>query len=295
MSPREYGLALFVAFLWGASFIAIKIGVTDMPPLLFSAARFFFAAVPAVFLLKPPKTPARLVIAYGLAIGVAQFGLLFIAIRLGMPTGLSSLVIQAHVIFTMFFAWLRMGEPVSRAQLVGVAIAILGLGVIGAERLAGGGVGPFLLLIGAAAAWGVGNIVGKRAGRVDMLAFIVWSSLVAPPCLLALSLAFEGGEAIHAITHPELRPLMAAALLGYVATLVGYTLWAHLLSRHPAALIAPFALLVPVFGFLAGRIAFNERASAPENLGAVLVLAGVGWTVLGGRAGALIRRGPRAG
>lgn len=295
MTLREGLLALVVAFVWGLGFVAIKIGVGEMPPFLFSACRFLFAAFPAVFFLKPPKTPARLVVSYGLAIGVAQFSLLFIAIRLGMPAGLSSLLMQTHVIFTVLFAWLAMGERPAPFQIAGVAIAVAGLCVIAGDRLTGGAAGPFLLVVCAAASWAVGNIIGKMAGRVDMLAFTTWSSLVAPPFLIALSLVFEGPEAVSAMAHPAWRSLVAAAFLGYVATLLGYSLWAHLLSRHPAAVVGPFSLLVPVFGFIASRIAFGEVTSALEYVGAALILLGVAWNVFGGRAGDWLRGRARAG
>ena len=295
MSLREVLVALLVAFVWGLGFIAIKVGVTDMPPLLFSACRFIFAAFPAVFLLKPPRTPLRIIVAYGLAIGVAQFSLLFIAIRLGMPAGLSSLLMQTQVIFTVLFAWLAMGERPLSFQIVGVAIAVGGLGVIASARAGGGSAGPFLMVIGAAASWGLGNVIGKKAGKVDMLAFTAWTSLVSPPFLIALSLIFEGQAALEAMAHPDWRSLLSAAFLGYGATIFGYSLWASLLSRHPAAIIAPFSLLVPVFGFLSAWIVFGERTSLTEMLGAALILVGVGWNVLGGRIGAYFRRPARAG
>ncbi len=290
MPPRDIFLALLVAFVWGVGFVAIKFGVTDMPPLLFSACRFFLAAFPAVFFLKRPATPARLVIAYGLAIGVAQFGLLFISIRLGMPAGLSSLLMQAHVIFTLIFAWIAMGERPRLAQIAGVAIAVAGLGVIAGGRLSGGSALPFALVIAAAASWAIGNIIGKFAGRVDMVAFMAWSSLVAPLPLLALSLIFEGREAIDALQHPTARALLSAAFLGYGATMLGYSLWASLLSRHPAAVVGPFSLLVPVFGFVGARLVFGEQTAALEYFGAALILLGVGWTVFGGYFGDVFAR-----
>ncbi len=295
LTIREALPAALVAFVWGLGFIAMKFGVAEMPPLLFSAWRFAFAALPAVFFLRRPATSARIVIAYGLAIGVAQFSLLFIAISLGMPAGLSSLLMQTQVICTVLFAWLAMGERPLPFQLIGVAIALAGLGVIAGERAGGGSTIPFLMVIGAAASWGLGNVIGKKAGRVDMLAFTAWTSLVSPPCLIVLSLIFEGHAGLDAMAHPAWRSLLAAAFLGYGATVFGYSLWAHLLSRHPAAVIAPFSLLVPVFGFLAAFIVFDERTSLVELLGAALILVGVGWNVVGGRVAAFLRASARAG
>ena len=123
MPPRHIFLALSVALVWGLSFIAIRWGVDEVPPLLLTAVRYVFAAVPAVFFVKRPAVGWPLLVGYGFAIGVGQFGLLFLAIKLGMPAGLSSLVIQLQVFFTIFLAFAFFGERPNLAQLGGAAVA----------------------------------------------------------------------------------------------------------------------------------------------------------------------------
>ena len=104
LSPRDLALTLAVVAIWGYSFVPIKVALTEVPPFTLAAVRFFLAAVPMVFFVRAPAMPWRGVVAYGLAIGVCQFGLLFLGIKLGMPAGLSSLVIQMQVFFTIGFA-----------------------------------------------------------------------------------------------------------------------------------------------------------------------------------------------
>jgi O-acetylserine/cysteine efflux transporter len=101
MSQRDILLAVSVAVVWGLTFVAIKVGVGETSPLVLSALRFLFAAIPFVFFVKPPKARASTVALYGLVIGVGQFGVLFIAIHEGFPVGLASLVVQAQAFFTI--------------------------------------------------------------------------------------------------------------------------------------------------------------------------------------------------
>ena len=192
MSPRDIALAVSVAVVWGLTFIAIKVGVGETSPLMLSALRFLFAAIPFILFVKPPKSRASTVALYGLLIGVGQFGVLFIAIHQGFPVGLASLVVQAQAFFTIALAWIFMGKRPRSVQLLGAGIALAGMAVIGSARLAGASFGPFLPVILASFFWAAGNVAAKTAGKVDMLAFTVWSSLAPPLPLILLSLAVDG-------------------------------------------------------------------------------------------------------
>jgi O-acetylserine/cysteine efflux transporter len=284
MSPRDIFSAFVAALFFGVAFIAIKIGVHETTPLLLTALRFVFAAFPAVLFLKPPKAPAALTILYGLSIGVGQFGLLFVAIGLGMPVGLASLVIQLQVFVTIFLAWALLHERPRPVELVGAGVALLGIAAIASERLAGASLGPFLLTLAAAVFWGVGNVIGKRVGKIDMLAFVVWAALAAPIPLLALSLVFDGGAApLVALARPSLSLVLCVAFLAYGATVVAYGLWARLLATYSAAEVAPFALFIPIVGMAAAAVLFHEPLSAIELMGAALVMAGLAINVFGDR------------
>ena len=287
MTPRDILAAIVAATALGLAFIAIKIGVHEAPPLLLTALRFVFAAFPAILFVKPPRATAGMVAIYGLLIGVGQFGLLFLSIDLGMPVGLASLVIQLQAFITIFLAWTAMGERPSAVQLGGAGIALLGILAIGASRLGGASFGPFLMVIAAAFCWGAGNLVGKKAGRIDMFAFTVWSSLAAPIPLFVLSLLFEGGRTLPALAHPSWVLAACVAGLAYGGTIIGFGLWSRLLAIHSAAKVAPFALLIPVVGMIAGWLVFNEPLGPFEFLGAVLVMAGLVFNIFGDRLLAL--------
>ena len=283
MSPRDTLSALLAATVWGLTFVAIKFGVGEAPPFLLTSLRFAFAAVPAVFFIKPPAAAPALVVLYGLLIGVGQFGLLFVAFGLGMSVGLASVVMQMQAFFTILLAWALMSEGPTRKQALAMIVTFAGIGVIGAARLGGVGFWPFALTLAAAFCWGSGNVVGKLAGRVDPLAFTVWSSLVAPAPMFALSLVFEHGRTLPALLHPTATLVICVAVISYGGTLLGFGLWSRLLMHYPAAVVAPFALLVPVVGMVAARLIFGESLSPIEFAGAALIMAGLCFNVLGNR------------
>jgi O-acetylserine/cysteine efflux transporter len=284
MSPRDIFLALVVVVFWGLSFIAIKWGVELVPPLLLTALRYTFAALPAVFFIRPPKVKLSILFAYGISIGVLQFGTVFVAIKLGLPAGLSSLVVQMQAFFTIGLAALFLGERLSRFQTIGATIALLGIFVIALERFSGAALLPLLLAVASAGFWGVGNIVTKRAGQIDMLAFVAWSSLVAPIPLLAVSLLTEGAAADWAaLAHMSWRLVGVVAFMSYGATLVGFGIWSMLLKRYPASVVAPFSLLVPVVGIGASIVLLGESLSVLEGVGSIAIFIGLLVNVFGAR------------
>ena len=284
MSPRDLILALFVVTVWGLSFVAIRWGVDEVAPLLMTALRYTLAALPAVFFVRRPNVAWRVLIAYGLAIGVGQFGLLFVAVKWGMPPGLGSIVVQLQVFFTIGLAMLAFGERPKPIQWLGALVAFGGIGVIALERLDGAALIPLLMTVGAAVFWAMGNTVTKQAGKIDMLGFVVWSSLIPPLPLLALSLLIERPGAIPAaMQHITWVGGGSLLFMAWCATLFGYGTWSVLLSRYPAGLVAPFALLVPISGIGASALLLGETISGLEIAGSALVFVGLLLNVFGPR------------
>ncbi|MCJ2054480.1 EamA family transporter [Methylobacterium sp. J-070] len=284
MTLRDGLAALLVVTILGVNFVAIKVGLETVPPLMLSALRFAFAALPAVLVIRPPRAPLALVVAFGLALGVGQFGLLFTALRLGMPAGLSSLLIQVQVPFTVVLAWLFLKERPRGLQLLGGAIALSGVAAVGLGRGGGAPAGPLLMVVGAALAWACANIIAKRIGRVDMLALMVWGSLATTPPLLALSLLTEGRGALDSLSHPSWVAIASIAFQAYPTTLLAFGLWSRLLTRYPAATVTPFALLVPVAGILSTHLVLGEPLSTDILAGGSLILVGIALSLRGGRS-----------
>ncbi len=290
LSSRDLLLVLTVVTVWGFTFVPMRWALQEVPPFALAAVRFLLAAVPAVFFVARPKVSWAALAAYGFAIGVFQFGLLFLGMQLGMPAGLSSLVIQVQVFFTIGLAAWWLGDRLSRHSLIGAAIAATGIAILAWHKLALGATATltgFALVLGAAIAWAVGNVVAKRAaGRaeVDMLGLVVWSSLIAPLPLALLSWLFEGAPAWHAVADMRWQIWACVLFMSYFATLFGLASWNALLHRYPTAVIAPFALLIPVSGLLSGALFLAEGLAPLQLAGVALVLAGLAWNVYGAQA-----------
>lgn len=290
LPPRHALLALAVVAVWGTNFVVIKIALAQLPPLLLAALRFLFAALPAALLLRRPPVAWRNLAGYGIAIGLGQFGLLFLAMRSHISPGLASLVIQVQVFFTIGLAMVWMRERVRPLQWVALALAAAGLVLIAARG--GGDATPagLAIVLAAALSWAIGNLLVKRAGRVDMLAYVVWSSLFAVPPLVSLSLAFEGVPAItEGLSGADAATWAAVAWQSLGNTLFGYVAWGWLLARHAAAVVAPWALLVPVFGMAASAAWLGEALPAWKLAAAALVIGGLALNML-----PMIARGRRS-
>ncbi|GAA0957634.1 EamA family transporter [Kribbella koreensis] len=281
MNPRHVLLALAAVVVWGVNFVVIEVGLEGFPPLFFSALRFFFAAVPAIFLLGPPRVAWRYVIAVGLALGVAKFGLLFIAMDHGVPAGLASLVLQCQVVFTLLFAIVVLRERPRPAQLAGIAIACCGLALILVDHQLAAPVGALGLVILAGASWGVANVATRLGKPQDTLRFMVWVSAVAVLPLLALSLLTEGpGNDLEALRTIDLTGVGALAYLSFASTLFGFGIWGYLLRQYDATTVAPFSLLVPVVGMAAAWLLRGERVGLQQAIAALLIIGGMACTVV---------------
>jgi len=283
MRTTHIALAVAVAAIWGFNFVAIKVGLKDFPPILFCALRFALAALPLLFLgfRQGPPVPWRYILGIGMVLGVVKFSLLFVGMDVGMPAGLSSLVLQSQAFFTALFAAVALGDRPGPKQLVGMAVAFSGIGLIATEMPAGNSLLGLGLCIAAAAAWGVSNILMKQAKAPDLFRMMLWVSVVPPIPLLLLSLSLEGPERV-ALALTTLTPLGVAsvAYIAFGATLFGFAAWGFLLRHYPASLVAPFSLLVPIFGMSSSALVLGEDFTPLKLAGALLVFAGLAVAVL---------------
>jgi O-acetylserine/cysteine efflux transporter len=269
-------LGVAIAAVWGSNFVIIREGLEHLPPLLFAGLRFLLVFLAALLFLRRPNLAWSELAAYGLFIGVGQFGLLFLAVDGLISPGLASLVAQTQVFFTIGLAIYFNGEKVAPIQWLALMLAASGLIVIGLNNDSETTLAGLFLMLGAALCWALGNMVARRARRIDMVAYVGWSSLFAAPPLLLLSLVFEGPNAIsRGLMEADLGTWGAVIWQAVGNSLFGYAAWAWLLARHPAALVTPLALLVPVFGLATSFLWLGEPMPGWKIIAAGLVMAGL--------------------
>ena len=270
-------LALAIVAVWGTNFVVIKVSLEAFPPFLFAALRYIFALLPLVFFFPKPKVPWWNLCVYGIAVGVCQFGVMYFAIDGRISPGLASLVIQTQVFFTIGFAMFFANERLKLYQAMAVGIALIGLLIIALHTDSTTTFLGLALVVFSGLSWGVANTVSRRAGSINMLSYVVWASAFAIPPLLLISFVFEGGwgGVSLAIASAPIGAWLGVLWQAWGNTLFGYAAWAWLLSKHPAALVAPAPLLVPIFGMGASAYFLSEPLLTWKLYAAGLVMMGL--------------------
>ena len=303
---RDLLEALAVVVLWGVTFVAMRWGLDSFTPFQLGAARYVFAALPLVFLVRMPRLHWGWVLMFGLFQGVGQFGFLFFALQLGMTTAMASVLMQTQVFFTALFGFGLLRERPGRALILGLLLAGLGLLCfgMGARGAQSGGTTALglLLTLCAAASMAASNIISRLAQRAapgyDPLAFVVWSSFVPilPFVMLSAVTDPDASRWLQPAAWTALPPVawLSLAYLGWISTVMGFSLWTGLLKRHPANRVAPFSLGVPVVGIAAGLLVLGESVSAWQWAGVACVVLALACVMLGPRWLARLEDAPPA-
>lgn len=284
MPIQHIVLALLVIFIWGFNFVFIKFALDEISPLLLCALRFILSSFPALLFIKPPAVPFRWVAWYGLLTFALQFTLLFWGMHVGMTPGMASLLLQVQVFCSMLFAAIFIREIPNIWQISGALIAFTGIGFVASHLDGTMTLTGFLLILSAAAAWGLGNLITKKIGKVNMIALVVWGSAVASIPLCILLFFLEGPQ--HSINNLQsLSSLGWTSILYivYASTWIGYGVWNWLINRYSVSTIVPFTLLVPIIAILSSIIIFDEPFQDWKLISGLLVITGLCVNLLGPR------------
>ena len=281
LSALHAALALLVVLVWGSNFVVIKVALAHFPPFAFAALRFLFCAIPFIFFLPRPRVRWRWLVLYGVLLGAGQFGCLFLAMRADISPGMTSLVVQMQVFFTIVLSMLWFHERVRGLALAGLVLAASGLAVIAWNLDATVTAKGVALVLAGAFFWACANVSVKKAAlearaSVPMLAFIVWSSVFAVPPLLLLSFIFDGPDAgWRAALDAGVWDWLAVAWQSTGNTLFAFAAWSWLLTRYEAAVVTPWALLVPVFGMASSALLLDEPFPAWKFAAFAMVMGGI--------------------
>lgn len=275
MTRRDTALAALMVLIWGSNFVVIDWRLEGVPPLLFAALRFVLVLVPAIFLVPRPAVSWKVLAAVGLTVSVGQFGFLYLALHLGMPSGLAALVLQLQVPLTVIIAALVLGEHVRPTTAAGIGLALAGMALVGAGRGSAGLV-PFVLCLLAGLSWAIGNVVVRAKGVPGGLGLTVWSSLVVPLPLIAMSLVVDGpATVVAAIGDLGWRPLISSAWTAGISTLAGYGIFYSLLHRNSSSAVVSWVLAVPPIALALAWVLRGEQPAPLELAGAAIVLLGL--------------------
>ena len=276
MALSHLFLTLLVVMIWGFNFVVIKLGLSHIPPLFFVCISFFLTSIPAIFFIKKPAAPWKMIAGYGILTFTLQFALLFLGMSAGVPPGLASLLVQLQAFFTVLLAVIFLKEKLGVWQIAGIALSFSGIALVASH--VGGSISwlGFFLVIGAALAWACGNIMAKKMGNLNQLALVIWGSFTAWPPLLILSLLTEDTVQLLSIwKNINWLSLGSIAYIAYLCSLFGFGIWNWLLSRYSLGKIAPFAILVPIFGILSSVLVLKEPLQSWKILAASLVVLGL--------------------
>ena len=276
LTPKHLFLALVTVFVWGTNFIAIYLGLKELPPFLFCTIRFALSALPFVFFLPRPKAPILYIIGFGLFNFALQFGLLFSGIKLGLSPGLASLVMQVQVFFSIGLAFLFFNEKPDWFKILGSLVSFAGIAIVAAH--VGGDVtmiGLILTLL-ASLAWASGNMFTKKINAGSPLSLVVWGNLIALPFMATASYFIDGRTLIiHSLENISWTVIAAIAYVVYVSTHLGYGIWGSLIKMYPTSAVVPYTLLIPVVGFLSSALFLNEHLTDWKLWASFFIMGGL--------------------
>ncbi len=251
--------------------------MNDLPPFLLLCLRFIFSTFPLIFFIPKPKNLSwSLMSTIALLLGVCKFSFVFLSLYFEFSPGLASLVLQTQVLFTIILSKIFFKSQVSPRQALGMVIAFMGIGLIAQQTGGQANIIGFACIMIAALFWAFANMFFRKAKNVDAFGLVIWMGLVPPLPLLGLSFIFEGPELIiESLRHISMKGVLSLAFIVVAGTWIGSTLWAYLFKLYDAAIVVPYALLIPVFGMTLSWMVFREAYTLTTFSGCLLVFAGL--------------------
>jgi O-acetylserine/cysteine efflux transporter len=272
LRPIEWAAATLVVVLWGLNFVAVKLALVDLPPYLLTGLRFALTALVLAPFFRPARAQMGALALLGLVMGVFHFGLLFYGVT-SMDAATAAIMVELAIPFSSALAWLVFKEVLGPGRTMGMVVAFLGVALLAGEPHMPGPI-PFAAVVLSGFAWAVGQVVIKRMGPIHPLALNGWMALFSAPMLIVVSLGVEADQ-LGAMARTSVTAWAGVAYSFVCSTLIAYSLWYWLISRHPMNKVVPFTFLGPVVGVAAGVTLLGEPLTWQKLVGGLLTMAGV--------------------
>jgi O-acetylserine/cysteine efflux transporter len=291
MKPFHIFLAVLTSVIWGLNFLVTKVGLQDFPPIFFTCLRYTAIAFPLVFFISREGLSWKLIVQTGIFLGTLTFTLAFIGIKLGVPAGLTSLLMQAQVLFTLLLSVAFLSDNPSLHQRIGLGIAFVGIAMLVWDfHQTPSFIGVLFVLAGALCS-GISKIVMKNGGNYNTFRLMVWMSIVPPIPLLLLSLVFEDGQ-VASLMHASAAGYGAILFNAFISTIIGFGIQGYLIVRYSPNVVTPYSLLVPVTGLIGGYLLLGETFGLSTFISCVLVLIGLAYPRYAPMLGGLLNPPP---
>ncbi|MCY4032132.1 MAG: EamA family transporter [Hyphomicrobiales bacterium] len=274
MKPLHIFYAVLISAIWGTNFLITKVGLQELPPIFFTCLRYSAIVFPLIFFIKRDGLPWDLILKIGISLGTLTFTLAFIGIKLGVPAGLTSLLMQTQVIFTLILSAFILRDVPGVAQQIGVTISAAGVGLLVWSYSQSPTFTGLMFVLAGALCSGVTKILMKQGGQYDTFRLMIWMSLVPPVPLFLLSMIFESGQ-FEALQHVTYRGVGAILFNSFVSTVLGFGLMGYLVKIYSPNMVAPYAFLVPVFGLAGGFLFLDETLDIASSAAVVIIMGGL--------------------
>jgi len=276
MTIKDISISLALMCLWGLNFSVIKLGATQIDPIILTALRFTFAVFPAILFVRRPPQAIRYLIAYGLTFGLGVWGMMVWSISLGVSAGMAGLLMDMSIISSLALGYFLLNETITRNKIIGASLAVFGLLV--SLNIADGSVPlkalPLTLI--AAFCWSLMSLIVKKSQTKQVFAFSVWGMAFAPIPLIAFAYLSNGIKPfIDLQSQLNYQVWFSILFQAYPTTLFGYWIWNKMTVKYPLSTMAPFTLLTPIFGLIGSVIIYNEEVSLMKATAYALILGGM--------------------
>tara|TARA_B100000470_G_scaffold160068_1_gene125320 strand:+ start:544 stop:1416 length:873 start_codon:yes stop_codon:yes gene_type:complete len=281
LNSKQILLALIVPITWGLGFTLAKIGMEQFSALLIMSIRFGIAGLVLVWFTKPPWGHMREIFVVALIGSTIQYGLTYNGLK-GIDASTAAILVQLEGPILALLGTILLKEKLGLTRALGMGLAFLGVFIIAGEPRLEGHIDSVILLVAGSAVWAVAQIMISRLKGLSGITILAWVAIMATPQMLIASLIIEDGQ-WQAITSASLVDWSIIFYLAFIMTVVGYSIWYHLLSSVDVSKISPFLMLLPITSIVAGMILLDEKLTLSMIIGGVMIMTGVASTLINWR------------